>query len=63
MKYFFVLFFFFCFMVFSQKKCEKAIEKVRASVNKGDVERYKQIEEKYLRNTRAALEAPGGYLG
>ena len=28
MKYFFVLFFFFCFMVFSQKKCEKAIEKV-----------------------------------
>ncbi len=28
MKYFFFLFFFFCLVVFSQKKCEKAIEKV-----------------------------------
>ena len=28
MKYLFSLFFFFCFVVFSQKKCEKALEKV-----------------------------------
>ncbi|MFZ5955871.1 MAG: CDC48 family AAA ATPase [Nanoarchaeota archaeon] len=34
---------------------EKAMEKVIASVSKGDAQRYKQVEQQYLRSARAAL--------
>ncbi|MGV8151991.1 MAG: CDC48 family AAA ATPase [Candidatus Nanoarchaeia archaeon] len=45
------------------KHFEAAMEKVKASVSKGDIERYKRIEENYLRSAKAALEAPAAYLG
>ena len=49
----------------SMKYFEAAMKKVSSSVTKGDVERYKQIEEKYLRGVKAALDNKGseGYLG
>jgi transitional endoplasmic reticulum ATPase len=37
------------------KHFEKAMDKVSPSVTKSDVERYKQIEQQYLRSARAAL--------
>jgi len=46
----------------SKKHFEKAMDKVRPSVSKGDVERYKKIEENYLRSAKAALEN-SSYLG
>jgi transitional endoplasmic reticulum ATPase len=43
---------------------EKAMDKVRPSVSKGDVERYKKIEENYLRSAKAALDnSCSTYLG
>ncbi|MDD5192653.1 MAG: CDC48 family AAA ATPase [Candidatus Nanoarchaeia archaeon] len=42
---------------------EDALKKVRASVTKGDIEKYKRIEEDYLRSAKAALETPVSYLG
>ena len=39
-----------------KKDFEKAMEKVSPSVTKNDVERYKQIEQSYLRSARAALD-------
>jgi len=46
------------------KHFEKALEKVKASVSKGDLEKYKRIETDYLRSAKAALEAaPVNYLG
>ncbi|MBD3252944.1 CDC48 family AAA ATPase [Candidatus Pacearchaeota archaeon] len=46
------------------KHFEEALKKVRSSVSKGDMEKYKKIEENYLRSAKAALEAaPVSYLG
>ncbi|MFH0808423.1 MAG: CDC48 family AAA ATPase [archaeon] len=42
----------------------KAMEKVRPSVSKGDQERYKQIESKYLKSAKAALmDRSASYTG
>jgi len=41
----------------SKKHFEKAMEKVCPSVSKSDQERYKQVEQKYLRSAKAALES------
>jgi SpoVK/Ycf46/Vps4 family AAA+-type ATPase len=40
---------------------EDAMAKIKPSVTKGDLEKYKKIEENYLKSAKAALEA--GYLG
>jgi transitional endoplasmic reticulum ATPase len=40
---------------------EDAMQKVKASITKGDIEKYKKIEESYLRSAKAALES--SYLG
>jgi len=45
------------------KHFEEALKKVSPSVSKSDVEKYKKIEEEYLRNVRAAIDKPTGYLG
>lgn len=46
----------------SKKHFDKAIEKVPASVSKSDGERYKRLEEQYLRSAKSAL--PGvSYTG
>jgi len=46
------------------KNFEDALKKVRASVTKGDIEKYRRIEEDYLRSAKAALETPSAsYLG
>ena len=44
---------------------EEAILKVRPSVSKTDVDKYKKIEEQYLKNAKSALAQPiaAGYLG
>lgn len=49
----------------SMKYFNKAMEKVSASVTPRDVEKYKNIEEKYLRNVKSGLDkqAGDGYLG
>jgi len=48
----------------SMKHFEEAMKKVSASVTKGDVEKYKRIEEQYLRSAKAALDNKGAeYLG
>ena len=46
-----------------KKHFEEALKKVRASVGKGDIERYKRVEEQYLRSAKAALTNDVGYLG
>ena len=46
-----------------KKYFDEAMKKVRASVGKGDVERYKKVEEQYLRSAKAALIKDVGYLG
>ena len=47
-----------------KKHFEDAMKKVRGSVSKGDVERYKKVESEYLKSAKAALEATGpGYAG
>ena len=45
-----------------KKHFEAALKKVKASIGKGDVERYKKVEENYLKSARAALSEPA-YLG
>jgi transitional endoplasmic reticulum ATPase len=42
---------------------EEAMAKVRPSVTKHDVEKYKKVEENYLRSAKAALETNAAYLG
>jgi len=42
---------------------EDAMGKVKASVTKGDIEKYKRVEENYLRSAKAALENNAAYLG
>jgi len=46
-----------------KKYFEEAMKKVKASVRKGDVERYKKVEEQYLKSAKAALSNEAGYLG
>ena len=47
-----------------KKHFDEALKKVKASVGKGDVERYKKVEENYLRSAKAALNVEGPtYLG
>ncbi len=45
------------------KHFEKALKKIKPSVTKSDIERYKKIEENYLKSAKAALEVPVSYLG
>ena len=47
-----------------KKYFEEAMKKVKASVSKGDIEKYKKVEENYLKSAKAALAQEGpGYLG
>ncbi len=45
------------------KHFEDALKKVSASVTKSDSDKYKKIEQEYLRSAKAALETPASYLG
>ena len=45
-----------------KKHFDEALKKVKASVSKGDIERYKKVESDYLRSAKAALAEPA-YLG
>ena len=46
------------------KYFELALKKVRPSVTPGDIQKYKKVEENYLRSAKSALEAvPAAYLG
>jgi transitional endoplasmic reticulum ATPase len=47
----------------NRKHFELAMEKVRPSVSKSDQERYKQVEQKYLRSAKAALAEATSYTG
>ncbi|MBT3397668.1 CDC48 family AAA ATPase [archaeon] len=47
----------------TKKDFDKAMEKVVASVSKADVERYKQVEQQYLRSAKAALAEKATYAG
>ena len=47
----------------SMKNFEEALKKVSASVTKSDNEKYRKIEQEYLRNAKSALTKPAGYLG
>jgi transitional endoplasmic reticulum ATPase len=47
----------------TKKDFDKAMEKVVASVSKSDVERYKQVEQQYLRSAKAALADKATYAG
>jgi len=40
------------------KDFEEAMKKIKPTVTKTDIERYKKLEEQYLRSARAALESP-----
>jgi len=42
---------------------EEAMGKVKPSVTKSDIERYKKVEENYLKSAKAALENNANYLG
>ncbi len=47
-----------------KKHFDEAMNKVKASVGKGDIEKYKKIEENYLRSAKAALSQDSAtYLG
>jgi transitional endoplasmic reticulum ATPase len=46
-----------------KKHFDEAMKKVRASVSKDAIEKYKKVENDYLRSAKAALEKPVGYLG
>ena len=47
----------------SKKHFEEAMRKVKASISKGDVERYRKIESEYLKSARSALECGPTYAG
>ncbi len=47
----------------TMKHFKEALDKVAPSVTKTDAERYKQIEQKYLRNAKAALMQATSYTG
>jgi len=44
------------------KYFEQAMKKVRPSLSKGDIEKYKKVEETYIKSSKAALEN-ASYLG
>jgi transitional endoplasmic reticulum ATPase len=47
----------------TEKHFDEAMKKVRPSVSKNDEERYRQIEQKYLKSAKASLlEVPASYL-
>jgi transitional endoplasmic reticulum ATPase len=46
----------------SKENFEEAMNKVKASITKADIEKYKKIEENYLKSAKAALES-SSYLG
>ena len=46
-----------------KKYFEKAMNKIKASVSKEAIEKYKKMEEQYLKSAKAALENPIKYLG
>ena len=47
----------------SKKYFDEAMKKVRASVNKEAMDKYRKMETDYLRSAKAALESSAGYLG
>jgi len=47
----------------TSKHFEQAMEKVQPSVSKNDIERYQQVESKYLKSARAALANNAVYAG
>jgi transitional endoplasmic reticulum ATPase len=47
----------------SKNHFDEAMNKVRPSITKRDIEVYKKIEEKYLRSAKAAIEQSNTYLG
>ncbi len=47
----------------TEKYFDEAMKKVRPSVSKQAEQQYKQIEEKYLKSAKAALEDKNSYLG
>ncbi len=46
-----------------KKHFNEALKKVKASIGKGDIERYKKVEENYLRSAKSALSTESSYLG
>ncbi|MBU1136726.1 MAG: CDC48 family AAA ATPase [Nanoarchaeota archaeon] len=47
----------------NKKQFEEAMRKVKASVSKESLEKYKKIEQEYLKSAKAAIEKPVNYLG
>ena len=45
------------------KHFDEALRKTSASVSKSDVDKYKRIEQQYLKSAKSAVESPIGYLG
>ena len=50
-------------LVLLQEFIEEATKKVKASVSRDSLDRYKKIEEYYLKSAKAALEDSIKYLG
>jgi len=50
-------------LVVKKKHFDKAMDKVLPSVSKNDADRYKQIEQQYLRSAKAALSERASYAG
>ena len=46
----------------TKKHFEEAMKKVKASVSKETISRYKKVEDEYLKSAKAALESPA-YAG
>ena len=45
-------------------KCfDEALKKMSASVTKSDMDKYRRIEQEYLKSAKSAIEQPVGYLG
>jgi len=47
----------------SKKHFDAAMKKVKASVSKNSIDKYKRIEQDYLKSAKAAIEKPVAYLG
>jgi len=45
------------------KYFDEALKKVSASVSKSDVDKYRRIEQEYIKSAKSAIEQPVGYLG
>jgi transitional endoplasmic reticulum ATPase len=46
-----------------KKHFDEAMKKVKASVSKQAIDKYRKVESEYLKSAKAALEKPAGYLG